>query len=313
MVRFIFALDAQCRLYRRAHYKRIQRGSVKGVWFADNAARKSEEQIAQGSGPVILYCHGGAFISGQAKMYSDWFIDMIQDHKKHYNKDLTIFSLDYTLAPDKTFPHQWHQYNSAIDYLTRTMRVDLARLFFAGDSAGGNLTLQTLFEYESSQRLAGAILFSPWVLPGASLALQGLCKDKQGHEPNKSHSWHTNAKSDFVTDNFGNLGIKAFVEGGISFEEAYDSPQINPQLRTAEEFRRLPDMLVVYGESERLKDQILEFVDKAKANCESVDVIAGPGGVHIWPLQLRMNQNPAHYHKAIQDVSAWVEKKMIHA
>lgn len=313
VVRFILSLTAQCRVSQRSHYKRIQRGSVKGVWFGDDATSRSEEQLAGGSGPVILYIHGGAFISGQSKMWSGWAIDLVANHKKKFNKNLAIFCVDYSLAPDAHFPVQWHQCRTAVDYMLRSLAIHPARLYIAGDSAGGNLALQTMFELETSKNLAGAILFSPWVLPAKTLALRGLVSDTDNIKPEGDASWFVNADNDYVTEEFGGQGLVAYIGASMSFQNAYESAQINPHLRTAEEFAALPDMLVVYGQGEVLRDEIVGFNKKAEEHCHSVDVFEGPNGVHDWALGKELSVDPATYHKGIELVSDWVEKKMIHA
>lgn len=312
VVRFIIAL-AQCRLGNRAYYKRIQRGSVKGTWWGKDARSSSEEVIASGDGPIVLYIHGGAFISGQSKMWSDFNVDIINQHKKKYNKDLRIFCVDYTLAPDKSFPHQWNECQAAVDYLLRSLRVNPARLFLSGDSAGGNLCLQTLFEMENAKSLAGAICFSPWAYPGATLAMSNKVKDTANVAPKPHNSWFVNAENDYITDNFGTQGVIAYVGQSMTYETAYQSPQINPTLRKPQEFAALPDLLITIGGGEVLKDQIAQFIDKAKEHTGDVEVLSSENGVHDWPLNSRLNPERATYDHALETISAWVEKKMIHA
>lgn len=310
--RFIVALVQQVRLSQRNHYKRIQRGSVKGVWFGKEASYKSESELTGGSGPIVLYVHGGAFISGQTKMWSDFNFDIIEQHKKKFSKDLRIFCVDYTLAPDKSFPHQWTECQAAFDYLTRSMKVDPARLFISGDSAGGNLALQTLFELENAKSLAGAILFSPWVLPASALASQGLVQDTDGVKATETSSDHINAKNDYISGPFGDKGIVCYVGKSMTLQTAYSSKQINPLRRTKEEFESLPDLLIPYGHGECLRDQILEFVEKAKASSVSVETLSEETGVHDWPLSSKLTPTLAQYHHGLETISAWIEKKMIH-
>lgn len=312
ITRFILALAQQCRLKYRSNYKRIQRGSVKGVWFGKEAAYKSEVELTSGSGPIVLYIHGGAFISGQTKMWSDFHVDIMDEHKKKYSKDLRFFNVDYTLAPDKSFPHQFTECQAATDYLIRTMNVDPARLFISGDSAGGNLALLSIFEMEAAKNLAGSILFSPWVSPAGALVTSGKLQDPNAAQSTGRESWVVNADNDYVTDAFGETGFQCYIGKSMTYETAFTSKQINPILRNADEFENLPDLLVVYGTGERLRDQIEEFVEKAKASANSVEVLTQDGGVHDWPLGPRLTPEIAQYRRGLESISAWIERKMIH-
>lgn len=101
VVRFVLSLIAQSRLGYRSYYKRIQHGSVRGLWYGKDASNLSEEALANGSGPIVMFIHGGAFIAGQTKMWSMWNVNIIDEHKKKYNKDMRTFFVDYTLAPDQ--------------------------------------------------------------------------------------------------------------------------------------------------------------------------------------------------------------------
>ena len=72
-----------------------------------------------------------------------------------------IYSLDYTLAPERRFPAQLDELVAALEYLIATFNRPIILL---GDSAGAALALSILL---SHPRLAGhvdaAVLISPWV------------------------------------------------------------------------------------------------------------------------------------------------------
>lgn len=166
---------------------------------------------------------------------------------------------------------------------------------------------------ENAKKLAGAILFSPWVLPAATLVIADKVSDPRKLAPSAENSWYTNAKNDYLAGSFGTSGIQAYVGNSMTYETAYSSPQINPLLRSTDEFAALPNMLISYGGGEVLRDQVVEFIDKAKSAAQEVEVLTAPDGVHDWPLSADYSEEPAQYLKGIEFVSAFIESKMIHS
>lgn len=309
-VRFILALVAQCPLSMRGSYKRIQRGQVKGTWFAKDARKKTEQDFASGSGPVVFFIHGGAFLSGNTKMWSIWSNKMIDIYKSQTGKNLSLFFVDYTLAPEAHFPTQWNQCTAAYKYLTSQLAINQSRVFIAGDSAGANLALQTTFELPNSKSLGGSLLFSPWGYPAMSLIADKLVVDTHNRMVTEKSSWYLNFESDYITESFGGQGVQAYVGKSMSFQEAYDNPQINPYLRTEKEIANLPPVLCIYGDGECLRDQITEWVDKVKRTEHDITAICHPEGVHDWALNPRYAREPGDFENTIMYTCKWIEKNM---
>jgi len=102
-------------------------GGVGGVWT---------EQKGERTDRVILFFHGGAFVSCPAPtytFYAAWFVRAARAR---------AFILDYPLAPESRFPKQLDAAVAAYRALIR--EVDPKRIAFAGDSCGGGLALATL-------------------------------------------------------------------------------------------------------------------------------------------------------------------------
>ncbi|KAL4894865.1 Alpha/Beta hydrolase protein [Aspergillus ambiguus] len=86
-----------------------------------------------------------------------------------------IFSLDYTLSHNATFPKQRDEALAAYDWLREDLGVDNGRIVVIGDSAGGHLILSFLVGLherelvsnlqlrERAEKPAAAVLISPWV------------------------------------------------------------------------------------------------------------------------------------------------------
>jgi len=86
---------------------------------------------------IILYFHGGSFIAGSPETAIGLTAELV------VRSGYTAYSVDYALAPEHPFP-------AGIDDTTAAYRAlleagnDPSSIAFAGDSAGGGLTITTL-------------------------------------------------------------------------------------------------------------------------------------------------------------------------
>jgi len=88
--------------------------------------------------PVILWVHGGGFISGSAATVADYAIMLA-------HAGYTVASLDYSLAPGARYPVPVLQGNAALRYLRGNVSRfggDPARIVLGGDSAGAQIASQ---------------------------------------------------------------------------------------------------------------------------------------------------------------------------
>jgi len=102
-------------------------GGVGGTWTAVKG---------EAADRVILFFHGGAFVSCPAAtytFYAAWFVRGAQAR---------AFIVDYGLAPETRFPKQLEECEAAYRALIR--EVDPSRIAFVGDSCGGGMALGAL-------------------------------------------------------------------------------------------------------------------------------------------------------------------------
>jgi len=88
--------------------------------------------------PVVIWTHGGAWVSGDKANDEPYF-------KLIAAAGFTVVSVDYTLAPEKTYPAQIHELNDAYAYVAANatrLHADSKKIFLAGDSAGSQLSSQ---------------------------------------------------------------------------------------------------------------------------------------------------------------------------
>ncbi|MFH1135764.1 MAG: alpha/beta hydrolase [Pseudomonadota bacterium] len=91
----------------------------------------------EGSGkrPLLLWLHGGGFLSGDKAYY-------YRICREFASKGLVVFNVNYRLSPQAQYPDQVRDVHLAVQWAlgkARDFGGDPAALFLAGDSAGANL------------------------------------------------------------------------------------------------------------------------------------------------------------------------------
>jgi acetyl esterase/lipase len=123
-------------------------GSARGVWLR-----------TPGSRGVIVYLHGGSFITGPHAEQWEWL-----SHITHATRTDAVV-IDYRLAPQHRFPLG---FDDAL-MITRTLMDDgtlgSRPWVLAGDSAGGGMALAVAHALRDEGRAQpwGLFLMSPWV------------------------------------------------------------------------------------------------------------------------------------------------------
>lgn len=119
--------------------------------------------------PVMVYFHGGGFCIGS----TTWL------GYHHFLGDFSVasqsivLSIDYRLAPENPLPVAYEDCYSSLEWLTRQVnsdpwlkQADLSRVFFSGDSAGGNIAhnvaLKAINNQASHVKIKGLLLIHPY-------------------------------------------------------------------------------------------------------------------------------------------------------
>ena len=111
---------------------------------------------ASGPRPVVLWIHGGGFISTSAASVQDYAILLA-------HAGYTVASLDYSLAPGTRYPAPVRQGNAALRYLRANAARfggDPDRVVVGGDSAGAQIAGQ-LAAVQTNPELARALGITP--------------------------------------------------------------------------------------------------------------------------------------------------------
>lgn len=121
------------------------------------------KQPSAASLPIIMWVHGGGFISGSKEQVGDYAIMLAHE-------GYVVASLDYTLAPGAKYPTPIQQGNAALQYLSdhaATWGGDNTRIFVGGDSAGSHIA-SSLVALQTNPALANALDLTP-AIPVAHL------------------------------------------------------------------------------------------------------------------------------------------------
>lgn len=95
---------------------------------------------ARGKLPVILYFHGGGWVIADSKVYAGGARGMAR------LANAIVISVDYRRAPEATFPAQHDDALASYGWVlshAASLGGDPTRVAFAGESAGGNLSVAT--------------------------------------------------------------------------------------------------------------------------------------------------------------------------
>jgi acetyl esterase len=196
-------------------------------------ARVYQPHPARTTGPLIVYFHGGGWISGDLE---------IVDRPLRRLADRTgaaIASVGYRMAPETPFPGPVEDAFAALADISGqavAFGADPLRLFVAGDSAGGNIAAVTaiMARDRSGPPLAGQILLYPVTAP-APTSVSG------SYQENGDGYLLTAAAMRFYWDHY------------VQDVNAASNPYAAPLL--ADDLGDLPEALVITAEFDPLRDE----------------------------------------------------------
>jgi acetyl esterase/lipase len=217
-----------------------------------------------GATPLVLHFHGGSFVAGSL------------DHGATVASTLAaagavVVSVDYPLAPDRPFPQAVEAGYVALEWVRRSrsrLAGARARLFVAGEEAGGNLAaaVALMARDRHGPALAGQILLSPMLDPCLGTASLRAAKG-------------------------GAVGCR-WADGWCSYlgsPLAADHPYAAPG--SSSRLMGLPPTLLISEQNDPLRDEASQYARKLVGAGVTVNevVLAGIAG---WPCALMQPQAP---------------------
>lgn len=140
--------------------------------------------------PIIFWVHGGGWIAGSKDQLSNYC-------KILASKGFSVVAVDYSLAPEKTYPTPLIQINEALAYVTKhskRFQADPSRFILAGDSGGAHIVAQiaNIIVDSSYAKLVG---ITPLIQRNQLSALLLYCGPYDAKAINKDGSFSTFLKT----------------------------------------------------------------------------------------------------------------------
>jgi acetyl esterase/lipase len=200
--------------------------------------------------PTILYLHGGGYGICSPGTHRDLIARVA------HCSGARCVALQYRLAPDHPYPAGLQDAHRAfLELLDQTPR---ERLFIAGDSAGGGLTVATLLALRDAgdPLPAGAFLLSPWV-----------------DHTHSGSTIETNEATDYLTKHM----LETYSRNYLGDHDPR-TPCVSPIFA---DLSGLPPLLVQAGEAEIMCAEIRTFAQRAGEAGVEVTFEVEPGAAHV--------------------------------
>jgi acetyl esterase/lipase len=203
--------------------------------------------------PLIVYFHGGGYIVGGLASHAPFCARL------GHAAGAAVLFVDYRLAPEHPFPAA---FEDGVAAWREAIRLARGKVFIAGDSAGGGLALAVAQAAIAAgeRRPDGLILLSPWLdltLSGKSLA--------------------ANAATDAMLSRKILTRMRDFYLGDREPGDRRDSPLFDAN-------GALPPVLLIYSESEVLRDDSTRLAKKLRVAGTEVTARAFERAPHVFVL-----------------------------
>lgn len=215
---------------------------------------------ASSSRDRMLYIHGGSWMSGSLAGYRA-HAGRLAEHT-----GCSVLNVDYRLAPENPFPAGLDDCFTAYCWMLDSGpdgEGPARRVFVAGDSAGGNLTLALLLKLRESEL----------PLPAAAVALS----------PATDLTWSSpSIRERAVRDPvLRPERIETVVNAYVQRRAALEDPLVSPLYG---DLAGLPPLMLQLGDAEILYDDSLRFADKARSAGVTVELDVWPEMPHVFQM-----------------------------
>ena len=125
-------VPADVYVVRNLHYSANDKALTLDIFYP--AALKTSQQ----NFPVLVWVHGGGWVSGSKN-------DLANYAKIFAAQGFAVVAIDYSLAPERTYPTPVREINTALAYLarnTKPLRLENQSWFLAGNVSGAHIAAQ---------------------------------------------------------------------------------------------------------------------------------------------------------------------------
>jgi monoterpene epsilon-lactone hydrolase len=253
-------------LLRKLKMESFEIDGLEARWFIPKDARP---------GATLVYWHGGGFCFCSINTHAELISRLA------LASQCRTLAVNYRLAPEFPYPAALDDALTVMRFL-RENGYAPEQTVIAGDSAGGNLCLASLFalEKEGAALPAGCVGLSPWV-------------DLDSTRPSQIE----NQACDYVGAHFD-----------AGWRNAYlgDADSRDPLISVIHgNYANLPPILLHAGGAETLRDDIKELAQIASTMGADVCYREWPDMVHVWHL---MGLTVPQAKEAIAEIGAFVKQ-----
>ena len=260
---------ARLQMPRGVHFSRF---NVNGIAAAHFKPQKANKNI------IMLYFHGGAYALGSVQTHKALIARIAR------NAGIYALAIDYRLAPEHPFPAAVDDAIAAYKWLLEK-KYSPKNIIFAGDSAGGGLSLASILKLkeENMPLPAAAICISPWT---DLLATGNSINEKATIDP-------------MLTPTLVHHYADMYANG-----EDKKNPFISPLYG---DFSGFPPIFIQVGTAEILLDDAKRLAQKARAEGVQVEL-------EIWDEMIHVFQACYPYlpeaKKAIDSIAEYIKKNI---
>ncbi|WP_053363151.1 alpha/beta hydrolase [Bacillus sp. FJAT-27251] len=246
----------------------VEQTEIEGLyaeWITDNKAAANK---------VILYLHGGAYGYCSANTHRSLAARIMQE------AGVRVLLPEYRLAPEQPYPAALEDALCIYRWLLR-QGYEPGNIFFAGDSAGGGLSVAAaLYLRDHEEPLPAAVIcLSPWV---------DLTSGGESYTKNQNIDPYLNADGARAT-------ALAYAGG-----EKLDHPYISPVFA---DFIGFPPLFIQVGSIEILLSDAEQLAEKALKAGVQVDIKVWKGMWHVWQASGRLRESK----QAIREIGKYVK------
>lgn len=190
--------------------------------------------------PLVIYCHGGGWVMGDADIY-DMMIKTIAKRAK-----CAVAFINYPRSPEFKYPIALNQIYETIKYFGENGNdygINPKKIAIIGDSAGGNLATATAIKlnYESDIKLCFQGLIYPVCDIGMNTKSYGEYKDGP---------WLSKKAMEYFFD--------AYISNNDEKKDIF----VSPLRAEIDDLKGLPPTLIITAENDVLRDEGEEYAQK---------------------------------------------------
>ncbi|MCS5717731.1 alpha/beta hydrolase [Herbiconiux sp. CPCC 205763] len=236
--------------------------------------------------PMVLWVHGGGFISSSPSTMEDYSILLA-------NEGYVVASLDYSLAPGARYPAPIQQGNDALRYLERNadrLGGQTDNIVIGGDSAGAQIASQ-LSALQTNPRLAEEMSIAPALDPGSLSGVVLFC-------------------GLYDMDTVGDTGfpaLRTYLWSYTGYRDWQTFPEIDELSTTDQITAEYPPTFITVGDADPFATQGLELADRLKSQGVSTTALFWTGSGKGLQHEYQFNFSLPEAVKAFEQTTAFLE------